>query len=111
MKNVLVVVCLLLVAIARAEDKEPKRRCGRALTDFLGELCQNIYNEPKLKKSSDIRFFKHEPNEELLDVLYDVYRASVRPRGPYQRLYKRGIVDDCCFKTCTPQELMLYCSK
>lgn len=69
------------------ENKENKYRfCGKKLTAVLQLVCENGYNVYPGSRMANI-------NDEQT-----------------RRRVKRGIVDECCIKTCSQKTLQMYCS-
>ncbi|KFM70794.1 hypothetical protein X975_21955, partial [Stegodyphus mimosarum] len=92
------------------------RLCGKMLVDALATVCQNEYYDP----SSNIEMTKRNyvysadniptwdsfPESDGFvrpQTALDFFSINMVPRNT------RGIVDECCRKSCTIQELMSYC--
>nr|XP_011455161.2 insulin-like peptide [Crassostrea gigas] len=73
--------------------------CGSALTDILSLVCRNQFHAPA-KRISDPMV---NDIEELARYKRSRQFAVAQKRG--------GVVEECCFSSCSYENLLLYCSQ
>lgn len=91
--------------------------CGPNLSDMLSVVCHGKYNSPRMQKKSGEFFEKKQSNiiEAFLIVIEeesDMYPFLSRNSAfnfLTDGVSKRGIVDECCLKSCSLVELQSYC--
>lgn len=124
-----IAVCLvasmfLSQALGGVQRIEKRRRyCGRQLVDVLSFLCTEYYDPDQKRHTYDT------PAHDLsLQVWFPFLETSssddkvpngflesksalqfLRSGTPYSR-HTRGIIEECCHKSCSTNELMSYCS-
>ncbi|XP_067129278.1 probable insulin-like peptide 5 [Centruroides vittatus] len=89
-RSTLLLLCVILVT--RLHSPHAYKFCGRALADILSLICQNrggLYSP-----DSDAEMKKNE-------IFYEL---------GYYKSKRRGIVDECCKKSCTFETLASYCA-
>ncbi|XP_063227914.1 LIRP-like isoform X2 [Bacillus rossius redtenbacheri] len=118
--QVIVVLIVCISAIARTQPSahqygKRSQACGKDLANMLQLVCGSRYNN----------LFKKSPPEDnlrwaalirrLVDTAGDLslqqqqqQARSVIP-GAFRRL-KRGLVDECCAKSCSIDEMRSYCA-
>ncbi|XP_035224789.1 LIRP-like [Stegodyphus dumicola] len=87
------------------------RLCGSRLVEALGVVCSHIYPDPPKRNyvysGDSIPSWENSFSEPDAFVrpqtALDFFSISNVPRNT------RGIVDECCRKACTIQELLSYC--
>ncbi|XP_054717533.1 LIRP-like [Uloborus diversus] len=92
--------------------RAPKRYCGRQLVDILNLLCEGQYYDP-----FGSMFKRTAQDQELADNFYPPIPLNYIPYNGISNAtfgrgrYKRGIVEECCRKACSPNVLVTYCAK
>ncbi|XP_030746491.1 probable insulin-like peptide 5 isoform X1 [Sitophilus oryzae] len=102
---------------------QAKHYCGPALDTFLEILCNNQYYSPSKKSDNNflakripLKFNKYEDYLNHFNPLSD----DMESYGPNfnslvstinREVRKRGIVDECCSRSCTEEHLKLYCAQ
>ncbi|KAJ8931858.1 hypothetical protein NQ314_015188 [Rhamnusium bicolor] len=88
--------------------------CGSKLTTALSLLCNGQYASPEKKSMADILNYEYDDdynglgvNEIEFPFLSKELAKSLVP----QKIRRGGIVDECCHKSCTINELRSYCAK
>ncbi|CAB3230425.1 unnamed protein product [Arctia plantaginis] len=83
-------VALLLVALVYGHESSEKSKkfCGPELSEIVARLCWNV----AMVKRGDGWWMRPEGGRVL---------GGMRD--------KRGLVDECCYKPCTSEELLSYC--
>ncbi|KAG6456853.1 hypothetical protein O3G_MSEX010001 [Manduca sexta] len=90
-----VVLCCLLALYSLAAAQGTQRFCGRRLARTLAGLCSELEYEEVVKRSGA---------GDAAGASRDWHWAALGgARG------KRGIVEECCEKACTLEELITYC--
>lgn len=98
MKIVSILVLLISSSFAVSETINKRGYCGRMLSEFLDEVCQE--HGMTAKRTSDAMMVQRGE----VDGWMETQRALDFGRT------KRGIVDECCYKTCTVKTLLSYCA-
>ncbi|KAG8180377.1 hypothetical protein JTE90_025427 [Oedothorax gibbosus] len=105
---VLVVACMHFMVSAgqdsRLQKRSSVRACGRSLSQLISFVCQGVYNEPvATKRNSQFMLpeidWTSEGNTipEIDDYIFPMIRT------------RRGVVDECCHRSCTFSTLRSYC--
>ncbi|KAI8121348.1 putative insulin-like peptide 1 [Lucilia cuprina] len=92
------------------------RRCGAQLTQIMWAICENGFNTIPMSKRS---VHSHQLLSDIEDNLPYPYAANSLSNifqlekenliGKNRRTRMLGIVDECCKKSCTYNELAAYC--
>ncbi|XP_011552650.3 bombyxin B-1 homolog [Plutella xylostella] len=102
-----IVTVLVLVAVtAEPSSGQAQMFCGRKLADTLGMLCENgLLLEKKSAPSYNSIYGEDLPKYGWPWMSKHRAQALEMPsRG------KRHVVDECCLKPCTIDELLTYCA-
>nr|UYV85203.1 insulin-like peptide 2 [Dendroctonus armandi] len=99
------------------------RHCGDNLVELLNSLCKGIFGSPSKKFVIDVmnfpRKYQEIDNENRqskystdLDLSYFNNRR-LQPLPPFfsRKIRDPGVVDECCYKPCTNEQLLQYCGK
>ncbi|XP_037029798.1 bombyxin C-1-like [Bradysia coprophila] len=120
-----IVLCLQIILFAVVTNGHAnirQRFCGPKLTKTMQTYCRNNYaSRPynsNVKRSDDAEDNEYVNNEPLSHPQF-AYRTH--PLGNLVRQFdlttalgtavKRGVVDECCVRPCTLEELMYYCAE
>ncbi|KAJ8948989.1 hypothetical protein NQ318_023013 [Aromia moschata] len=89
------------------------RLCGPRLTEALRMVCRGEYASRDKKSFADILEYHDYDTEHPFHYVERDYpfvpkewATSVIP----QRLRRNGVVDECCYKSCSIKELQSYCA-
>ncbi|XP_022291565.2 uncharacterized protein LOC111102913 [Crassostrea virginica] len=99
----LLLLPVLLATCVRAGLGSQLQACGSALTDILSLVCRNQFHEPAkrslIPKASEFRLGRGR-------------RFAVGRGRRFAVGQKRGgVVEECCFSSCSYENLLLYCSQ
>ncbi|XP_019875654.1 insulin isoform X2 [Aethina tumida] len=118
MYKILVVFCCVYLMVVDASPyyKMDKRKqlCGEKLGKALSLICEGMYYNPKAKKNYIDDLLNPEYNDGVEDMMgwemsYPfLTEESARNFVPIKG--RRGIVDECCYKSCSTEHLKLYCA-
>ncbi|XP_037810190.1 probable insulin-like peptide 1 [Lucilia sericata] len=105
-------ICLAVNHIQGFAD----RRCGAQLTQIMWAICENGFNTMPMSKRS---VQSHQLLSDIEDNLPYPYAANSLSNifqlekenliGKNRRTRMLGIVDECCKKSCSYNELAAYC--
>ncbi|XP_034106182.1 bombyxin A-2 homolog [Drosophila sulfurigaster albostrigata] len=119
----ILLICSLTIAVCQADSIVI---CGDGLADMLMRICENGYNT-RFKRTGailpDYNAIDSENNANALDnfgayssidyqrqpLLYAMLGESARHQLLSTRRRRFNIVEECCDKPCTTQELKMYC--
>lgn len=113
-------VCALLCASftsASAVEKKRARLCGPYLVDALDSLCNGEIFDPTQKRHSGssrtnlpawVSLLEPAGNPKLGFLDAKTALQLLRPSPRFGR-QTRGIIEECCHKSCSLSELMSYC--
>ncbi|KAG6456856.1 hypothetical protein O3G_MSEX009979 [Manduca sexta] len=90
-----VVLCCLYVLCSLAEVQGAQRFCGRRLARTLAGLCSEVEYEDVVKRSGD-----GDPADGTRGWRWAALGGARD---------KRGVVEECCERACTLDELITYC--
>ncbi|KAG6456861.1 hypothetical protein O3G_MSEX009973 [Manduca sexta] len=90
-----VVVCCLLALYSLAAAQGGQRFCGRRLARTLADLCYEVDYEDAVKRSDG--------GSRAYGTHGWHWAALGGTRG------KRGVIEECCERACTLDELFTYC--
>ncbi|XP_030746500.1 probable insulin-like peptide 5 isoform X2 [Sitophilus oryzae] len=124
MKVTLVLVVLFsCIYVSNTAPSESRRYCGDKLDAILELVCDKLYFQPSKKfdnnflaKRIPLKFNKYEDYLNHFNPLSD----DMESYGPNfnslvstinREVRKRGIVDECCSRSCTEEHLKLYCAQ
>nr|P33721.1 RecName: Full=Bombyxin B-1 homolog; Contains: RecName: Full=Bombyxin B-1 homolog B chain; Contains: RecName: Full=Bombyxin B-1 homolog A chain; Flags: Precursor [Samia cynthia]BAA03020.1 Samia bombyxin homolog B-1 [Samia ricini] len=91
MKVSMFVVIVLCMVAASSAGRGARRYCGRVLADTLAYLCPEMEEVEKRSGAQYARYGWQSPE------------SREGARG------KRGVVDECCYNSCTLDVLLSYC--
>ncbi|XP_063227913.1 LIRP-like isoform X1 [Bacillus rossius redtenbacheri] len=119
--QVIVVLIVCISAIARTQPSahqygKRSQACGKDLANMLQLVCGSRYNNlfkkspPEEPKAEEPYLLEPLParNEPCYPFRVSSQARSVIP-GAFRRL-KRGLVDECCAKSCSIDEMRSYCA-
>lgn len=92
---------LTLASCLRAGVGSQLQACGSALTDILSLVCRNQFHAPT--KRTNV------PSTLVNDI--DVLTRYKRSRQFAVAQKRGGVVEECCFSSCSYENLLLYCSQ
>ncbi|CAB3230421.1 unnamed protein product [Arctia plantaginis] len=88
MKYSVVLLLVVYCVYGSASAEQSKKFCGPDLAEIVARLCWNV----EMVKRGDGWWMRPEGGRVL---------GGMRD--------KRGLVDECCYKSCTIDELLTYC--
>nr|CAD7264210.1 unnamed protein product [Timema shepardi] len=116
--TIAVIACLFTLTHAQSDslkilEKREFQLCGKHLADIVKLVCKGVYNT----------HFKKSTQEATLDDWPESPIIEEPPRFPFRtrsnsasfqpvessRRSRRGIVDECCAKSCTLEVIQSYC--
>ncbi|XP_054716452.1 LIRP-like isoform X2 [Uloborus diversus] len=102
------------------EKRGDIRLCGSMLVETLNVLCGGQYFDPN--EGNSVRLNKRKDSSSWNDYRkpgenYPRWFALLLSSSSYNKMsgsqlsnrYQRGVVDECCRKSCTPSVLLSYC--
>lgn len=97
-----VFLVFVIVAVSYSAGDRPQKYCGRRLADARAVICG--YTTEEEKKSIEYNEVEYDAGGYSWPWL-QAHKAIVlaQPRN------KRGIVEECCEKPCSINELLSYC--
>lgn len=111
-------VCVLLCASwTSAVEKKRTRLCGPSLVDALYSLCNGEFFDPTQKRHAGssrtnlpawVSLLEPAGNPKLGFLDAKTALQLLRPSPRFGR-QTRGIIEECCHKSCSLGELMSYC--
>ncbi|XP_011258536.1 insulin-like isoform X1 [Camponotus floridanus] len=121
--NVIVSLIIpLMLFVLEANAQQPRRYCGKELSDALNLVCGGVFNTPKPYNRD---YQSNDPNNSLVqekEAVCDPSRnMSEKTCYQQERGYqdtkkskvakKVGVADECCSNKCTLQNLSMYCAE
>ncbi|XP_064540094.1 probable insulin-like peptide 5 [Drosophila montana] len=103
---------LLLMGFCSANSIPSYQVCGSKLTDALYMVCKGNFGSFQHHKRGSLDLFDYvEQQYETNDVEDRDTLWGLPPRNSLTatRRLMRGVVDECCRKPCTRQEMLQYC--
>ncbi|XP_061177384.1 bombyxin-related peptide B-like [Saccostrea echinata] len=74
--------------------------CGSALTDILSLVCRNQFHDAAKRQ--------YITGEISIQIILWIYKRERRFTAEQKR---GGVVEECCFSSCSYENLLLYCSQ
>ncbi|XP_047503304.1 bombyxin B-1 homolog [Pieris napi] len=96
---------LIFALVLCSSQGQGRKLCGRKLSDILGYLCAN-----PLTSKEDLDSFQMKRSENSYNSITNAVDWPWIPHHKAKGIRnKREIIEECCDKSCTIDELMEYC--
>ncbi|KAH0999906.1 bombyxin B-9-like [Dendroctonus ponderosae] len=114
---------LLVFYVTNTESQlspRARRHCGDNLVSLLHSLCNGIFGSPSKKIVFDVMNFprKYQEiengnrlSEDSTDIGLSYFNKRIFPPFFSRTTRDPGVVDECCYKACTNEQLLQYCGK
>ncbi|XP_044736019.1 LIRP-like [Chrysoperla carnea] len=98
--------------------KRTRRLCGTVLANTIQLVCRGSGTVPVYKKSDSTEYeYQEDDDNSIGTVDFDIkpvfpFRSKMNAEAMYPRIFRRprrSIIDECCRKPCTIDELRQYC--